>query len=72
MVRLRGGEKLSLCTLERRQLEMCIQGNTDCVSSVGFSPDGKHVVSGSGDKTVRVWSVESGEVVLETLGDTGD
>jgi WD40 repeat protein len=27
------------------------------VNSVSFSPNGKTIVSGSGDKTVRVWDV---------------
>jgi WD40 repeat protein len=32
-------------------------GHSDLVSSVGFSPDGKRVVTGSDDKTTRVWDL---------------
>jgi hypothetical protein len=39
--------------------------------SVSFSPSGEHVVSGSQDKTVRLWSVESGELVRTLEGHTG-
>ena len=35
-------------------------GHTDYVKSVSFSPDGKFIVSGSGDKTVRVWDATNG------------
>jgi WD40 repeat protein len=31
------------------------------VSSLAFSPDGKIIVSGSYDNTLRVWNIESGE-----------
>ena len=31
------------------------QGAHRAVSSVAFSPDGKRIVSGSYDKTVKVW-----------------
>ena len=33
-----------------------LNGHTDRVNSVAFSYDGIHIVSGSSDKSVRVWS----------------
>ena len=41
-------------------------GHSDSVSSAAFSPDGTKVVSGSGDYAVKIWNVESGDV-LHTL-----
>ncbi|KIK13712.1 hypothetical protein PISMIDRAFT_118339 [Pisolithus microcarpus 441] len=41
------------------QLLAC-EGHTDGVFSVAFSSDGKKIVSGSWDKTVRVWDAERG------------
>ena len=29
--------------------------HSDCVLSVAFSPDGKTIVSGSADQTLKVW-----------------
>ncbi|EJC99711.1 WD40 repeat-like protein, partial [Fomitiporia mediterranea MF3/22] len=40
-----------------------LEGHADVIRSVAFSPDGKHVVSGSDDGTARMWDVESGEMV---------
>ena len=39
------------------------EGLTDGVSSVAFSPDCKWIVSGSLDKSIRVWDAETGEMV---------
>jgi WD40 repeat protein len=36
----------------------------DWAMSVAFSPEGTRVVSGSIDKTVRVWEVSSGAQVI--------
>ncbi|KAJ8951468.1 hypothetical protein NQ318_000162 [Aromia moschata] len=34
-------------------------GHAEAVISVSFSPDGKHLASGSGDTTVRFWDVQT-------------
>jgi WD40 repeat protein len=43
-----------------------LKGHTDWVISVAFSPDGKQVVSGSRDETVRLWDTATG-ALLQTL-----
>jgi WD40 repeat protein len=47
-----------------------LQGHTDAILSVAFSPDGKLVASASWDQTFRIWSVETGEC-LRSIGPTG-
>jgi len=45
-------------------------GHTDGVESVAFSPDGKRIVTGSKDNTVRVWHATTGQEVLTLRGHT--
>jgi WD40 repeat protein len=44
-----------------------LEGHTSSVRSVAFSPDGKQIVSGSGDRTVRLWDTATGQQVLPAL-----
>ncbi|KZP27946.1 WD40 repeat-like protein [Athelia psychrophila] len=43
------------------------EGHSHYVHSVAYSPDGTHIVSGSEDKTVRVWDAEAGVVTVGPL-----
>ena len=45
-----------------------IKGHKGGVLSVSFSPDGTRIVSGSYDKTVRVWDALSGQCVRVVEG----
>ena len=48
-----------------------LRGHTYIVTSVSFSPDGSRIVSGSWDKSVRVWDASSGELMNTLEGHTG-
>ena len=40
------------------------------ISSVAFCPDGKRIASGSGDNTLKVWDVDTGQETLTLKGHT--
>ena len=40
-----------------------LTGHSREVASVAYSPDGKHIVSGFVDKTVKIWDSSTGKEV---------
>src|SRR5258708_33953069 len=38
-------------------------GHTQLVQCVAYSPNGRHIVSGSFDNTIRIWDAETGAAV---------
>ena len=44
------------------------QGHTDKIMSVSFSPNSRHLVSGSEDKTAIVWGIKSGRALQRLEG----
>jgi len=46
------------------------EGHTGGVRSVSFSPDGRYALSGSDDKTLRLWEVASGILLRSFAGHT--
>jgi hypothetical protein len=50
---------------EAKEADSCkdIKAHKNFVESVSFSPDGKLLASGSGDKTIKLWDVASGKLL---------
>ena len=44
--------------------------SSSSVSSVAVTPDGKYVVSGSSDETIKLWDIKTGEVIRTFEGHT--
>ena len=50
---------------------LTLEGHTDSVESVSYSSDGRTIASASWDGTVKLWNVESGDIIFTLEGHTG-
>ena len=46
------------------------EGHNDSVTSVSFTPDGQNILSGSGDKTIKLWDNNTGRLIHSLKGHT--
>jgi WD40 repeat protein len=42
-------------------------GHANYITCVTYSPNGRQIISGSWDKTIRIWDAETGAVIGEPL-----
>ena len=47
--------------------QQVLQGHEGVVITVAFSPDGRYIVSGSSDMTIRLWDAQTGDQVGSPL-----
>lgn len=63
---LRNGSEYNtvrLWDLEGQPINQPLQGHTDYVNSITFSPSGQTLISVSWDRTVKIWNVQTGALV---------
>ncbi|MBQ2385681.1 MAG: hypothetical protein II300_00175 [Bacteroidales bacterium] len=48
-----------------------LEGDSASVLSVAFSPDGTKIISGSGDKTIKIWDANTGQCLKTFKGHSG-
>ena len=61
-----GNTSYGQSSLEVRTFE----GHSGGVTAVAVTPDGRHVVAGDRDYTVKLWNVETGELIRTIEGHT--
>ena len=66
----RGWEHDFLNTLMNSD-HVALQGHSDAILSLNLNPNGKKIVSGSADKTLKVWDATTGKEILTINGHEG-
>lgn len=51
--------------IQKKSIRHLLQGHMQEIYSLDFSRDGRFLVSGSGDKSARLWDIETGRCVYD-------
>lgn len=62
---------LQIWTVHRQRFQFTLTGHSNWVRSAKFSPDGRLIMSGSDDKTIRLWDRHSRQCVQTFYEHTG-
>ena len=54
---------INLWNVKNGELIRSFKGHSASVNSVSFSPDGRHIASGSFDYTIKLWNVKNGALI---------
>ena len=60
---------LQIWDIAKKRIRKIFQGHTHVIYSLAFSSDGRSIVSGSGDRTTRIWDMT--DRLSKTIATTG-
>jgi WD40 repeat protein len=66
------GTQAQVWDIAARKLLYTYRGHSNMVNAVAWSPDGKYIASGSGDKSVQVWDAATGQRTFSYFGHTSE
>ncbi len=68
MIASGGGEILDIWNVQTRETLHTLQADSHFIHTCAFSPDNRKVISGSHDKTIKVWDLEKGKELKSLCG----
>ena len=66
------GARIAVLDTDTGETLMVLEGHTGGVKSIDLSPDGRYALSGSDDRTLRLWDLSTGEQLALLIGHTYD